>query len=237
MIAGDRLKSMAEFAGRVVIVTGASGGLGGAVVERFLELGASVIGVARGGMPERRGLHPVEADLTDLAAARRVAEAARDVGGRVDCLAHLVGGFTMGDAIAGTGKPDWDRMFGLNFQTAVHMIQAVVPEMMRAGRGRVIAIGAKAALEPAAKMGAYCASKAALHALIRSLAAEVKDSGITANAVLPSVIDTPANREAMPKADPSRWVRPEAIAELIAWLASDAAADVNGALIPISGRV
>jgi NAD(P)-dependent dehydrogenase (short-subunit alcohol dehydrogenase family) len=228
---------MPEFAGRVVIVTGASGGLGGAVVEQFLALGASVIGVTRGGMPERQGLHPVGADLTDAAAARRVVEAALDVGGRVDCLAHLVGGFAMGDAVTETGNSVWDRMLGLNLETAVHMIQAVVPEMLRAGRGRVIAVGAKAALQPAAKMGAYCASKAALHSLIRSLASEVKDSGITANAVLPSIIDTPANRKAMPKADPSRWVRPEAIAQLVAWLASNAAADVSGALIPISGRV
>ena len=235
-----RLGNMPELREQTVIVTGASGGLGKAVTETFLNRGATVVGAALGwpgGPPRRERFQALEADLTSAEGSRSVMDAAAQIGGRVDCLAHVVGGFAMGETVAESTDETWDRMISVNLRTTLCMIRTVIPAMQKAGWGRVIVVGSKAGVEPAARMGAYCASKAALHATVQVLAAEVRDSGITANAVLPSVIDTPVNREAMPQADWSRWVKPEAIAELIVWLASDAAADVNGALIPVHGRV
>jgi NAD(P)-dependent dehydrogenase (short-subunit alcohol dehydrogenase family) len=127
-------------------------------------------------------------------------------------------------------------MLGLNLRSAYTIFRAVLPGMLKAGKGRIVAVGARAAIEPIANFAAYSVSKAALVALVKTVALEVKDSGITANAVLPSVIDTPANRAAMPAADASKWVTPESIAGLLVWLVSDAARDVNGAAIPIYGR-
>jgi NAD(P)-dependent dehydrogenase (short-subunit alcohol dehydrogenase family) len=230
---------MSELSGRVVIVTGATGGLGGAVSEAFLESGATVVGVSTSWGVKAARKPPfvkVDADLTTEKDAGEVAAAAMQVAGRIDALVHLVGGYTGGTAVADTPAEIWDRMIQVNLRTAHSILRAVLPHMLAAQRGRIVAVGARAGLEPGPSISAYSASKAALHALIRSLAAEVKTSGITANVVLPNVIDTPANRAAMPAADPSRWVKPAAIAKLILWLASDAAADVNGALIPIYGR-
>jgi NAD(P)-dependent dehydrogenase (short-subunit alcohol dehydrogenase family) len=127
-------------------------------------------------------------------------------------------------------------MLGLNLRSAYMIFRAVLPGMLKAGKGRIVAVGARAAIEPIANFAAYSVSKAALVALVKTVALEVKDSGITANAVLPSVIDTPANRAAMPAADASKWVTPESIASLLVWLASDVARDVNGAAIPIYGQ-
>jgi NAD(P)-dependent dehydrogenase (short-subunit alcohol dehydrogenase family) len=127
-------------------------------------------------------------------------------------------------------------MLDLNLRSAQLMFRAVLPSMIKAGKGRIVAVGARAALEPIANFAAYSVSKAALVALVKTVALEVKDAGITANVVLPSVIDTPANRAAMPSADASKWVTPESIAGLLIWLTSDAARDVSGAAIPIYGR-
>ena len=127
-------------------------------------------------------------------------------------------------------------MFEMNVDSAFHILRAVMPHMQKAGNGRIIAIGSRAAESPGAGVGAYSASKAALVSLIRTVAVENKDWGITANVILPGTIDTPANRQAMPKADMTNWVQPAAIASLILWLASDAAKDVTGAAIPVYGR-
>ena len=127
-------------------------------------------------------------------------------------------------------------MFEMNVDSAFHILRAVLPHMQKAGNGRIIAIGSRAAESPGAGVGAYSASKAALVSLIRTVAVENKDSGITANVILPGTIDTPANRKATPKADTSHWVQPAAIGSLIVWLASDAAKDVTGAVIPVYGR-
>ena len=151
-------------------------------------------------------------------------------------LLHLVGGFAGGQPVWETRDDTWQRMLDLNLNTAFYMVRAVLPHMVAAGRGRIVAVGSRTGVEPAANFGAYGVSKAALTALIRTIAAEVRQTGVTANLVLPSVIDTDANRAASPTADFSRWVRPESIAALLLWLASDAAADVNGAAIPIYGR-
>ena len=183
-----------------------------------------------------RGIIRVEADLATEEGAHRAVEKVLETAGRLDVLAHLVGGFASGGTVAETDEETWRRVLELNLTTANRMFRAALPPMIEARRGRIIAVGSKAGLEPAAGLGAYCASKAALHALVRCTAAEVSSLGITANAVLPSVIDTPANRAAMPSADTSKWVRSETIAALVGWLASDEAADVNGALIPVYGE-
>jgi NAD(P)-dependent dehydrogenase (short-subunit alcohol dehydrogenase family) len=230
---------MADFTGKAVIVTGANGGLGGAVTRAFLDAGADVIGVSHrwgGEMGDQRRLVRLETDLTVPAGSQRLAEAAASFGRGPDVLVHLVGGFAGGQRVEATPDESWERMLGLNLGSAFRVFRAVLPGMLEAGRGRIVAAGSRAGLEPAAGMSAYCASKAALHMLVRCLAAETGASGVTVNAVLPSVIDTPANRQAMPSADFSRWVRPEAVAGLILWLAGDEAAGVNGALIPIYGR-
>ena len=127
-------------------------------------------------------------------------------------------------------------MFDLNLNCIFHLLRAVLPAMRKTGNGRIIAIGSRAALEPGAGVGAYSASKAAMVSLIRTVALENKDAGMTANVILPGTMDTPANRKAMPNADVSKWVQPASVAELVVWLAGDAGKDVNGAVIPVYGN-
>ena len=218
-----------------ILITGANGGLGSAVVEAFLATDATVYGadLAWKHQPHSNArFHPIEANLLEAAECDRVAKLAAPV----DSLLHLVGGFGGGQPVAETPDEIWDKMLGLNLRSAYTIFRAVLPGMLKAGKGRIVAVGARAAIEPIANFAAYSVSKAALVALVKTVALEVKDSGITANVVLPSVIDTPANRAAMPAADASKWVTPESIAGLLVWLVSDAARDVNGAAIPIYGR-
>jgi NAD(P)-dependent dehydrogenase (short-subunit alcohol dehydrogenase family) len=219
---------MGDFTGRVVLITGASGGLGTVVARAFLEAGATVAAVSRSGSD-------ISADLTRPDEAARAAETVRAQFGRLDVLLHLAGGFEGGTPVAQTPDGVWSRMFDLNVHSAFYIARAVLPAMLEAGYGRIVAIGSKTAVEPVATLAAYGASKAALVALVRTIALEVKLTGVTANVVLPSVIDTPANRAADPNAGFSRWVKPESIARLLLWLASEAAADINGAVVPIYG--
>jgi len=218
-----------------VLITGASGGLGASVVEQFLSAGAQVTGVARSlseGRVKASRLRWIAADLTLAAECVGVVTEAEPV----DVLVHLMGGFAGGNSVQATDDETWDRMMNLNLRSAFYMIRAVLPGMIKRKRGRIVAVGSRTGAEPAATLSAYGASKAALISLIQTVALEEKRNGITANIVLPSVIDTPANRSAMPSADYSNWVRPESIAKLLAWLASEEASDVNGAAIPIYGR-
>ena len=156
--------------------------------------------------------------------------------GKIDLLAHLVGGFAGGKTIAETDDATWQRMFDANLNSTFHILRAVIPEMRKAGAGRIIAIGSRAAEDPGPKVGAYSASKAALVSLIKTVALENKDAGITANVILPETMDTPTNRKDMPGSDISQWVQPASVASLILWLASDAGKDVTGAAIPVYGR-
>ena len=226
-----------EFSNRVVLITGANGGLGRAVTEAFLEAGATVAGVFRGNAPPSSDSRfiGIEADLTAPAEAARAVESALSQAGRLDALIHLVGGFAGGQPVSGTDDATWKLMLDLNLNAAFYTIRAALPPLLAAGRGRIVAVGSRTAIEPAARLSAYGVSKAGLVALIRTVALEVKGTGVTANAVLPSVIDTPANRAATPGADFAKWVAPESIARLILWLSSDDAADVNGAAVPIYG--
>lgn len=230
---------MGDVTDRVVLITGASGGLGTAVTHAFAGSGASVVAVSRAvpvSSSSEPGVTGIAADLTAANEPGRVVEAVKTRFGRIDALVHLVGGFDGGKPVAETDDRVWARMFDMNLNSAFYTMRAVVPVMLAAGRGRIVAVGSRTAVDPVATLGAYSASKAALVSLVRTVALEVRRSGITANIVLPSVIDTLANRTAEPEADFSRWVKPDSIAQLLLWLASDAAADVNGAVIPIYGR-
>lgn len=217
-----------------VLVTGANGGLGTSVCQAFLDAGAAVIGVARV-WKEPVNFATISADVgTAEGCERMVAQALQR--GPLDALVHLVGGFSGGTPLTETSDQTWDGMMNLNLRTAFCAMRAALRPMTAAGRGRIVAIGSRVAVEPSPNFAAYAVSKAALVALVRNVAAEGKKSGITANIVLTSTIDTPQNRRAMPDADFTRWVTPQSIAKLIVWLASDAAADTSGAVIPIYGR-
>lgn len=225
---------MMQPAERVVMITGASGGLGTAVARAFLDQGARVAAVQRAS--SGADVFTVAADLTAPEDAGRAVAAVREHFGRLDALVHVVGGFEGGTTVERTEDRVWSRMFDLNVNSAFYAIRAALPAVLESGRGRILAIGSRTALDPVATLAAYGASKAALVSLIRTVALELRGRGATANVVLPSVIDTPANRAAAPNADASKWVRPEAIAQLLVWLASEAAADINGAAIPIYGQ-
>jgi NAD(P)-dependent dehydrogenase (short-subunit alcohol dehydrogenase family) len=217
-----------------VLVTGANGGLGSVVCKAYLAAGANVIGVARS-WKETVQYTTISADVsTRDGCESMVRDALRH--GAIDALVHTVGGFNGGPPVSETSDELWDGMMNLNVRTAFCAMRAVLKPMTAAGRGNIVAIGSRAAVEASPNYTAYAVSKAALVALVKNVAAEGKNFGVTANIVLPSTIDTPQNRAAMPAADPARWVTPESIAKLILWLTSDAAADTSGAVIPIYGR-
>jgi NAD(P)-dependent dehydrogenase (short-subunit alcohol dehydrogenase family) len=223
---------------RIALITGASGALGSSVVRVFLEAKMTVAGVARkienGGMSDPR-FFALSADLADSRSTATAVDKIIDRFGKIDILVHLVGGFEGGKPLAETDEAGLDRMLDINLRPAFNIIRLVVPQMRRAGFGRILAVGSRIGVEPQPFVGAYGASKAALISLVRTLALENKDAGITANIVLPGTIDTPANRSAMPAADRSRWVSPASVAKLLLWLASDDAAQITGAGIPIYG--
>jgi NAD(P)-dependent dehydrogenase (short-subunit alcohol dehydrogenase family) len=155
--------------------------------------------------------------------------------GRIDGLVHLVGGFAGGRTVAETDDATFDKMIDLNLRSVFLMMRAVLPQMRMQGSGRILAIGSKAAVEPAPMAGLYAASKAALVSLVRTVARENSDLKITANVVLPGTMDTPANRKSDPKADPSKWVQPLQVAQLLVHLMSDSSSQINGAVIPVYG--
>ncbi|MBZ5722076.1 MAG: SDR family NAD(P)-dependent oxidoreductase [Acidobacteriia bacterium] len=224
--------------GKVVLVTGANGGLGNYVTQAFLDAGATVVGVSRKIQQSDFGspaFTAVAAEISSAEGARGAVDKVIAKFGRIDVVAHTVGGFAGGQPVAETDDATFQRMFDMNLNSAFYLLRAVIPHMRKAGSGRIIAIGSRAALEPGAGVGAYSASKAALVSLIRTVATENKDAGMTANVILPGTMDTPANRKAMPGADTSKWVQPASVASLIAWLAGDAGKDVNGAVIPVYG--
>jgi NAD(P)-dependent dehydrogenase (short-subunit alcohol dehydrogenase family) len=156
--------------------------------------------------------------------------------GRIDALLNIAGGFVWEKFADAANAGAWDRMFAINLKTALNASRAALPKLLESGDGRIVNVGAQTAVRASEGMGAYAASKAAVHRLTESLADELKLRGVTVNAVLPSIIDTPANRADMPNADFSRWVSPADLAAVILFLASDEARAVTGALIPVTGR-
>ena len=224
--------------GKIVLVTGANGGLGSFVTQAFLDAGATVVGSSRKiQQSEFSGnFTAAPADISSLSDARALVDQVIARFRRLDILAHTVGGFAGGQPVADTDDATFQRMFDMNLQSVFHIVRAALPALRKSGNGRIIAIGSRAALEPGAGVGAYSASKAAMLSLMRTVALENQDAGVTANVILPGTMDTPANRAAMPQADFSKWVQPSNVASLVLWLASDAAKDVNGAAIPIYGN-
>jgi NAD(P)-dependent dehydrogenase (short-subunit alcohol dehydrogenase family) len=228
---------------RAVVVTGAFGNLGTAVARTFREQGMRVALLDHSLPPARIGTefpapHCVlgGVDLTHVTDVGAAMETVRATLGSIDVLVNIAGGFRWQTFEQGDVE-GWDAMFAVNLKTAVVSIKAALPRLLESPAGRIINVGAGAAARPAgAGMGAYAASKAGVHKLTESLAEELKDRGITVNAVLPGTIDTPRNRADMPNADFSRWVQPEAIAAVIAFLASEEAGAVTGALLPVYGR-
>jgi NAD(P)-dependent dehydrogenase (short-subunit alcohol dehydrogenase family) len=224
--------------GKVFIITGALGALGRVVAEMALARGAKVAGVdhAQAQPPassERLELGGV--DLADPAQAAKAIDAAASHFGKLDALINIAGGFAF-ETVADGDAQTWQRMFALNVMTARNASHAALPHLSKSGAGRIVNIGAMGALQAGSGMGPYAASKAAVHRLTEALAAEWKGK-VTVNAVLPSTIDTAANRASMPTADFSKWVTPQELAEVILFLASDAASALTGALIPVNGRV
>lgn len=233
------------FQDKVVLITGAAGALGRAVVQAFAEQGATLaltdhnrerLALLRselGLTPERCHIH--QADITRLDEAKSFAEATEQALGRVDAAIHIAGGFRMGITHE-SSEADWNYLMDLNARSAFNLVHGVVPVMKRSGGGSIVFIGSRAALQGASDMGIYAASKAALLRLSESMAAELSELDIRVNCVLPSIIDTPANRQNMPAADPDRWVRPESLAQVILFLCSPTARDIRGANIPVYGR-
>jgi NAD(P)-dependent dehydrogenase (short-subunit alcohol dehydrogenase family) len=224
--------------GKSIIVTGAFGVLGGAVVALLCERGAKVAAIDVAPAPS----HPLPAgarplggyDLADPADASRAVGASVAALGRLDGLINIAGGFaweTMADGSAET----WDRLYRMNIATCANMCRAAIPHLAAAG-GRIVNIGAGGAVKAGAGMGAYAAAKGGVHRLTEALAEELKGK-VAVNAVLPSIIDTPLNRRDMPKADFAAWVAPRDLAEVIAFLVSDQAHAVTGALLAVNGRV
>ncbi len=225
--------------GKIALVTGANGGLGTQVTKALLDAGFTVVGLS----PSIKQLdfdHPkfiaLPDEITNLETAKKAADSVVARFGKIDVLAHLVGGFAGGQTVPETDDTTWQRMFDVNVDSAFYLLRAVIPHMREAGGGRIIAIGSRAAEDPGPKVGAYSASKAALVSLMKTVARENKDAGITANVILPGTMDTPANRKDMPGADVSQWVQPASVASLIVWLAGDAGKDVTGAAIPVYGK-
>jgi NAD(P)-dependent dehydrogenase (short-subunit alcohol dehydrogenase family) len=227
---------------KVVLITGASGNLGRAVAAAFARQQASLALLGHGAARSPGPADPVGADVLHVAAdlkeeAQVQAAVAAVVQrfGRIDVLCNIAGGFRMGDPVHETSDATWDLLMDLNARSILHTARAVVPHMLAAGQGCIVNVGAVGAGKGGATMGAYAASKSAVARLTESMSAELRERGIRVNCVLPGIIDTPENRAAMPKADPSRWVAPADLASVIAFLASDEARAVHGASIPVTG--
>lgn len=224
--------------GKVVVITGALGALGRVVAEAALRRGARVAAVDHAesdsaDRPERMELGGV--DLSDQAQAMQAVDAVMARFGRMDSLINIAGGFSF-ETVAGGESATWQRLYTINVLTALNASRAAIPYLTASPAGRIVNVGAIGALQAGSGMGPYAASKAGVHRLTEALATELKGK-VTVNAVLPSIIDTPANRAAMPNADFSKWASAEELANVILFLASDEASAVTGALIPVSGRV
>jgi len=224
---------------RVVFITGAKGGLGSFITRRFLETGATVVGASRS-ISQQEFLRPnFTALIVDFTKAAAVNDAVQSVitrFGRLDVLVHLLGGFVGGQTIAETDDDAWERMRDLNLTSGFYVLRAAIPYLRKSGRGRIVAIGSLTAVEPHSQLGAYVTFKAALAMLVRTVALENKDAGLTAHVVLPGTMDTPANREAMPNADFSKWIQPKDVVSLVLSLTAERASQVRGAVIPIGSQ-
>ena len=220
---------------RTVMLTGAAGNLGSAVAAAFADANLVLLDLKRGSLQESERQMFIAADLLDPKSVQAAVDQALARFRSIDVLCNIAGGFRMGSPVHDTTDKDWDFMFNVNARTVLNMSRAVVPAMLKAGGGKIVNIGAFAAQKGAAQMGAYVAAKSAVIRLTETMAAELREKNINVNCVLPTIIDTPENRKAMPDADPKRWVAPEDLAQVIVFLASDAARAIHGAALPVTG--
>ncbi len=236
---------MDDLKDKVVLITGAAGNLGRATAQRFWEAGARLALAERrmAALEEQFGAWAksgrcflATVDLLEETAVSQLVESTINRLGHIDVLVNVAGGFTMGPPVHETETSTWEFMLNLNARSVFFMSRAVVPHMLDQGSGKIVSVAARAGLEGKAKMAPYVVSKSAVIRLTESMAGELKDKGINVNCILPGTIDTPQNREEMPKADFSKWVAPEALADVILFLASDAARAVTGAAVPVYGR-
>ena len=227
----------ADLTGRLILVTGGTGGLGQGVLGELRAAGATVVTTAHRPMTGDDPSIEIEvADLLDQSAIGPLVERVTERHGKIDGLVCLVGGFRGGSFIQ-TDHQTWTELVELNLHTATGAIRATLPGMTERGYGRIVTVGSKPAIDPAPNTAAYSAAKAAVIAMTRSIGRELRGTGVTANCILPSTIDTPQNRQTMPKADPSKWVKPEEIGRVVAFLCSEAAGVIRGAAIPVYGDV
>lgn len=225
-----------DLKGKIIVVTGGLGALGKAVTGAAAAAGATVIAVDRVDGTPQSGVESSPAlDLGDAKATREAFAALAKKYGRIDALVNIAGGFVW-ETLTDGAVETWDRLYQINLRTAVNACQAALPHLPASGAS-IVNIGAAGALKAATGMGAYAASKAGVMRLTEALAEELKARDVTVNAVLPSIIDTAANRADMPDADYSKWVTPQALADVIVFLMSERARAVTGALIPVTGRV
>ena len=231
-----------DFQDRTVLITGAAGNLGRVVAETFAQRGANLVLVdlkldalqrVFGTGNTKHLLAPT--NLLEQAQVDATVQKAVGQFQRIDVLANLAGGFRMGDPVHATPDATWQFLLDINVNTLVHAVRAVVPRMLDQGGGKIDNVGAFAAQKGAAQMGGYIAAKSAVIRLTETLAAELREKNINVNCVLPTIMDTPENRSAMPDADPNRWVAPADLAHVIAFLASDAARAIHGAAVPVAG--
>jgi len=225
--------------GKIILITGASGGLGNAVTMRFLASGATVIGASRKITADKfpaANFVAMPVDFTSDAAVRTAVSSIVQERGKLDALIHLLGGFAGGKSVAETDDATWNQMSELNLNSAFYVFRAAIPHLRKSGNGRIVAIGSLAATAAHPGIGAYVTFKAALSMLVQTVALENKDAGLTANVILPGTMDTPANRKSMPGADFSKWLKTEAVADLAFFLAQDSATHITGAAIPIDGQ-
>ena len=236
---------MVDLTQQTVVITGATGHLGQAVAARFAAAGARLALVGRdpGRLAAiREGLGPAVEATTHALDLLRPEEVSLMIGavstrfGRIHALVNLAGGFSMGPAVHETTDADWEQMLDINTRTTINSVRATVPALLTGGGGRIVNCAARAATHGSARMAPYCVAKAAIVTLTESLAEELKHQDINVNCVLPGTLDTPPNRAAMPDQDPADWVQPEALADVILFLASTGARAINGAAIPIYGR-
>src|ERR671936_883311 len=222
---------------RTVMLTGAAGNLGRAVATAFAATGANLalLDLKLGSLQDSERQLALETDLLDAQSVQAAVGKTVQRFGGIDVLCNIAGGFRMGTTVHETTDKDWNFLFDVNARTVLNMARAVVPVMLKAGGGKIVNVGAFAAQKGAAQMGAYIASKSAVIRLTETMAAELREKNINVNCVLPTIIDTPENRAAMPKADPKRWVAPADLAQVIVFLASDAARAIHGTALPVSG--
>lgn len=234
---------MFDFTNKVILITGAAGNLGQAVTTAFHEAGATLAladnradRLARLFGSLSNTLCLPEVDVTDETAVTTMVESVINQSGRIDVLCNVAGGFRMGPPLQDTPVATWEFMLNLNARSVFLVSKAVIPHMLANGSGKIVNVAARAAMAGAARMAPYVVSKTAVVRLTESMAAELKHDQINVNCILPGTIDTPENREAMPKADHDKWVPPADLAKVMLFLASEAARSINGAAVPVYGR-